>query len=145
AGDVTAAADPDAWDGWNDGRSHQMAEAVSGESVKHLPKGVAGAEDLDQNGTWHEEPRYGSVWVPNYVSPGWAPYGAGRWVYDPYYGWTWIDDGPWGWAPFHYGRWVTVGGVPAWARGPCLVSRFYCPRLGAFSRTPRLSVALGIA
>ena len=48
----------------------------------------------------------GGYGVPREVAPDWSPYSTGRWVYDPYYEWTWVDDAPWGWAPYHYGRWV---------------------------------------
>ena len=60
-----------------------------------------------------------------------APYSTGRWVWDPYYGWTWVDDAPWGWAPYHYGRWVYLDGVWGWAPGP-LYRPVYSPALVAF-------------
>ena len=71
----------------------------------YAPPGVAGVDDLDAYGRWVTEPSYGSVWVPSYVSPGWAPYRDGRWAWEDNYGWTWIGYEPWGWAPYHYGRW----------------------------------------
>jgi len=43
------------------------------------------------------------------VPAGWAPYTNGRWLWDPVYGYSWVDYAPWGWAPFHYGRWVYNG------------------------------------
>src|SRR5207253_4876407 len=69
------------------------------------------ADELDRDGSWRDDPSYGPVWAPAAVPPEWAPYSTGRWMWDPYYGWTWVDDAPWGWAPFHYGRWVFVGGI----------------------------------
>ena len=58
------------------------------------------------------------MWVPAGVAPGWSPYSTGRWIWDPRFGWTWLDDAPWGWAPYHHGRWVFVGSYWAWAPGP---------------------------
>ena len=72
------------------------------------------------------------MWVPRGVAPGWAPYSTGRWVYDPYYGWTWVDDAPWGWAPYHYGRWVHVSGYWGWCPGPIVARPYYSPALVAF-------------
>ena len=46
------------------------------------------------------------------------PYSTGRWIWDPRFGWTWLETAPWGWAPYHYGRWVFVGRYWAWAPGP---------------------------
>ena len=75
----------------------------------------------------------------------WAPYSTGRWVYDPYYEWTWVDDAPWGWAPFHHGRWVLVGGFWAWAPGPVILRPVYAPALVAFfGIAPGVSVRVGI-
>jgi len=39
------------------------------------------------------------------VGSDWAPYQSGRWVWEDWYGWTWVSSDPWGWAPYHYGRW----------------------------------------
>ena len=60
---------------------------------------------------------------------GWAPYRDGRWVYEPYYGWTWVSYEPWGWAPYHYGRWFVYGGNWGWWPGPVYAG--YQPALGA--------------
>ena len=57
------------------------------------------------------------MWFPA-EGPGWAPYRDGRWVYEPYYGWTWVSYEPWGWAPYHYGRWFVYGGNWGWWPGP---------------------------
>ena len=75
---------------------------------------------------------YGNVWVPATVAPGWVPYSTGRWIWDPRFGWTWLDDAPWGWAPYHYGRWVFVGNYWAWAPGPIVVRPVYSPALVVF-------------
>ena len=77
-------------------------------------------------------PEYGPVWVPAGVPAGWAPYSTGRWIWDPHFEWTWVDDAPWGWAPYHYGRWVHVGDYWAWAPGPIVARPHYAPALVAF-------------
>lgn len=125
-----AAPEPDAWDRWNDERSNYLIDAYSD---RYISPGIAGARDLDYYGNWRTTVEYGAVWVPDAMPYGWAPYTTGRWVWDPYYQWTWIDDMPWGWAPYHYGRWVYYGGYWAWAPGPVMrVRPVYAPALVAF-------------
>lgn len=121
----------DNWDRWNYDRTNQQLDAVS---ERYLPSGIAGASELDHYGRWRVVSEYGPVWVPDAVPPGWVPYSTGRWIWDPYYQWTWIDDAPWGWAPFHYGRWVYLSGYWAWTPGPVVVMRqpVYSPALVAF-------------
>ncbi|MDP2785205.1 MAG: hypothetical protein Q8O38_11525, partial [Sulfurimicrobium sp.] len=119
----------DRWDRWNYERTDDLVDAVS---ERYLPSGIAGAHDLDHYGRWRVVGEYGSVWVPDAVAPGWAPYSTGRWVWDPYYQWTWIDDAPWGWAPYHYGRWVYLNSYWAWAPGPAVRIAVYAPALVAF-------------
>jgi hypothetical protein len=128
---VTAAAAPalDGWDKWNYARTDRVLEAVSS---RYVSQDIYGVADLDRAGRWQVVPTYGAVWVPYGVPSGWAPYSAGAWVRDPYYGWTWVDAAPWGWAPYHYGRWVFVGGHWAWAPGPRVARPLYCPALVAF-------------
>lgn len=137
------APEPDRWDRWNEARSREMLDAVS---ERYLPPGVAGARELDHYGSWRVVRPYGPVWVPDGLPPGWVPYSTGRWIWDPYYGWTWVDDAPWGWVPFHYGRWLFLDGYWAWAPGPVVVARpVYAPALVAFFRTGEgVSLGLGI-
>ncbi len=130
----------DSWDRWNYARTDYLIEAVS---ARYLPADVYGADELDHYGNWREVPDYGSVWIPEQVPSGWAPYSAGSWVWDPYYEWTWVDDAPWGWAPCHYGRWVFINGFWAWAPGPVVVRPVYAPALVAFFGVGR-PVAVGI-
>jgi hypothetical protein len=133
----------DRWDRWNYDRTDGLLDAVS---ERYLPYGVAGASDLDHYGSWRVVPDYGPIWVPDTVPPGWAPYSDGRWSWDPYYQWTWIDDAPWGWAPFHYGRWVYLGGYWAWAPGPVVGHPVYSPALVAFFNIgPHVSVGISSA
>jgi hypothetical protein len=132
----------DQWDRWNYERTESLVDAVS---ERYLPAGVAGASDLDHYGRWRVVPDYGPVWVPDAVQPGWAPYSTGRWVWDPYYQWTWIDDAPWGWAPYHYGRWIHLSGYWAWAPGPVARHVVYAPALVAFfGISPHVSIGIGI-
>lgn len=120
----------DEWDRWNYDRTNDLIDAFS---ERYLPSGIAGARDLDYYGNWRVTDEYGPVWVPDAVPSEWAPYSTGRWVWDSYYQWTWIDDAPWGWAPFHYGRWIYLGGYWAWAPGPVVLRRpLYAPALVAF-------------
>ena len=122
-----------AWDRWNYQRSDYLAQPAS---AKQVPAGVYGAETLDQHGTWRTVESYGSVWVPAGVAPGWSPYSTGRWIWDPRFGWTWLDDAPWGWAPYHHGRWIFVGSYWAWAPGPLIVRPVYSPALVVFLGGP---------
>ncbi len=147
----------DAWDRWNFARrqpARKSAPSVDGSSGTENPPAaaasepaelaadaspsrdyvsadIAGTEDLDAAGEWRDTPDYGHVWVPRDVPPGWAPYTRGNWIFDPTYGWSWVDDAPWGWAPFHYGRWAMVDETWAWEPGP-VVAPVYTPALVAF-------------
>jgi FecR protein len=114
----------DEWDSWNNDRDKRIANSGS---WSHTNRYYTGSEDLDSHGTWSEIPDYGSVWSPANVDPDWAPYRAGRWVYEPYYGWTWVSYEPWGWAPYHYGRWMVYGGSWVWWPGPVNTYRDYYP------------------
>jgi hypothetical protein len=134
-----AAAEPDVWDRWNEART---AALVASGSARYVAPQVYGVNELDRYGTWHTEPTYGAVWVPAGVPVGWAPYSTGRWIWDPRFGWTWVDTAIWGWAPYHYGRWVHVRGVWAWAPGPIVVRPVYAPALVAFFGAPGVSVTV---
>ena len=131
----------DVWDRWNYARTDDLIDAISS---RYVSAGVYGIDDLDHYGDWRVVPTYGSVWVPQSVPAGWAPYSTGRWVLDPYYGWTWVDTAPWGWAPYHYGRWVSVSGYWAWTPGPVVVRPVYAPALVAFFGGPSVKVAIGV-
>ena len=126
---MATAPDMDTWDQWNYERTGAV---LSAQSTRYVPADVAGVDELDRHGTWRVEPAYGPVWAPSGVAAGWAPYSTGSWIWDPFYGWTWVDAAPWGWAPYHYGRWVHVRGYWAWAPGPVVVRPVYAPALVAF-------------
>jgi len=114
----------DDWDTWNNDRDHRINNASSwGKTDRYY----TGSEDLDTYGTWSEVPDYGPVWMPAQTGPDWAPYRDGRWVYEPYYGWTWVSYEPWGWAPYHYGRWFVYGDRWAWWPGPVVGYPGYYP------------------
>jgi hypothetical protein len=131
--EMTVAAPLSTWDRWNYQRSDYLVQPAS---ARHVSPGVYGAEALDRSGTWRTVETYGSVWVPAGVPAGWSPYTTGRWIWDPRFGWTWLDDAPWGWAPYHYGRWVYLGPRWAWAPGPVIVRPAYSPALVVFLGGP---------
>jgi uncharacterized protein DUF6600 len=126
---------PDDFQQWNirrDQREDKMA------SSQYVSRDVIGYEDLDDHGTWRDDPTYGHVWFPAGVAVGWAPYHYGHWAFVAPWGWTWVEDEPWGFAPFHYGRWAVVGGSWGWVPGPppvvgaVYVRPVYAPALVAF-------------
>jgi hypothetical protein len=130
----------DVWDRWNYARTEALIDSLS---IRYVPGDVYGIDDLDHHGAWRDVDTYGAVWVPTGVPGGWAPYSMGSWMWDPYYGWTWVDSAAWGWAPYHYGRWVYVSDVWAWAPGPMVVRPVYAPALVAFLGV-RVGISLGI-
>ncbi|HWB18908.1 MAG TPA: DUF6600 domain-containing protein, partial [Phycisphaerales bacterium] len=65
-------------------------------------------DQLSPYGEWIKSDKYGWVWHPNDMTPGWRPYTLGRWEYSDDCGWLWTSDEPWGWACFHYGRWAWI-------------------------------------
>ncbi|HUM16849.1 MAG TPA: DUF6600 domain-containing protein [Candidatus Nitrosotalea sp.] len=131
--EITAAAPLTSWDRWNYQRSDYLIQPAS---ARYVSSGVYGTEALDRYGSWRTAESYGSVWVPSGVPAGWSPYTTGRWIWDPRFGWTWLDDAPWGWAPYHYGRWVYLGPSWAWAPGPVVVRPAYSPALVVFLGGP---------
>lgn len=121
--------DEDSWDHFNDDRDQQLADAESG---YRLPPDIAlVAGNLDKYGSWHDDPRYGSVWCPRETDAGWRPYQHGRWVWVEPFGWTWVADEAWGWAPYHYGSWVSEPYGWAWVPGPA--HQYWCPAVVGFS------------
>ncbi|HVN84570.1 MAG TPA: DUF6600 domain-containing protein [Candidatus Binatia bacterium] len=130
----------DDWDRWNYDRTDHLIDTVSS---RYVAPGVYGIDALDHYGNWRIVPSYGSVWIPDGVAAGWVPYSTGRWMWDPFFGWTWVDDAPWGWAPFHYGRWVYVDSYWAWAPGP-VVRPVYAPALVAFFGGGGFAVHIGL-
>ncbi len=93
---------------------------------------MIGYQDLDENGTWRNDPEYGNVWVPNACRAGWAPYHDGHWAWVDPWGWTWVDDAPWGFAVSHYGRWADLGGTLGLGSRSVRAWAIYAPALVAF-------------
>jgi len=127
--DVEQLAPHDQFDSWADSRDHRYDDS---RSAQYLSRDVVGYEDLDDNGSWRNDPSYGPVWVPNKASSGWAPYHEGHWDWIDPWGYTWVDDSAWGYAPFHYGRWVFVGDQWGWVPGPPAQPPVYAPALVVF-------------
>jgi len=123
------APEPDDLDRWAADRDLKEDNSVS---AKYVNRDVPGYSDLDDYGSWREEPDYGPVWYPNSVAVGWAPYSYGYWNWVGPWGWTWVDYSPWGFAPFHYGRWAFVGGGWGWCPGPIYARPFYGPAFVGF-------------
>jgi hypothetical protein len=128
----------DAWGQRRDRRSEASP------SARYVSRDVVGYEDLDDNGTWSDDPRYGHVWIPTRTAPGWAPYREGHWAWISPWGYTWVDDAPWGYAPFHYGRWVTTHGRWGWVPGPVAARAVYAPALVVFIGGPSFGASLSI-
>jgi len=61
------------------GRKERNIKEDQSPSARYVNRDTVGYSDLDDYGTWKEEPEVGNVWVPNNVSPGWAPYSDGNW------------------------------------------------------------------
>ena len=101
-------------------------------AARYVPRGVVGYSQLDQHGTWAQDPDLGAVWYPQVVVQDWAPYRYGHWEWIHPWGWTWIDDAPWGFAPFHYGRWTMLGNRWAWVPGRLAARPVYSPALVVF-------------
>ena len=111
---ITRASGPDGLDKWAEERD---LKADRSESGNYVSRDMPGYDDLDDHGTWSEQPEYGHVWYPNDVGPDWAPYSDGYWNYVNPWGWTWVGYEPWGFAPYHYGRWAFIGGRWGWCPG----------------------------
>jgi hypothetical protein len=136
----SAAPVPDGLDRWAAERDLRDDHSVSS---KYVSPEVPGASDLDDNGTWNEEPDYGNVWYPSQVAPGWAPYSDGAWNYVGPWGWTWVGYEPWGFAPYHYGRWAFIGSRWGWCPGPIYARPFYGPAFVGWLGGPRFGVGFG--
>src|SRR5947208_11293762 len=120
---------PDGLDQWAQERDQKEDRSASGQYVS---RDMPGYDDLDESGTWRDEPEYGHVWYPADVPPNWAPYSNGYWNWVAPWGWTWVDYSPWGFAPFHYGRWAFVGGAWGWCPGPIFGAPIYGPAFVGF-------------
>ncbi len=88
---------------------------------------------LDSHGSWVEDPKYGTIWVPStaVVGADFVPYRTGgHWAYGDDY--VWVSDYDWGWAPFHYGRWAFLdNGGWGWIPGRVYAPAWVTWRTGA--------------
>src|SRR5215469_11171727 len=75
---IAAAPAADDFDRWSNERD---LEEENSASARYVSRDVPGYSDLDQNGSWNEEPDYGPVWYPAEEYAGWAPYSNGYWSY----------------------------------------------------------------
>ncbi len=115
--------DADSWDRWNDARDAQLADA---DTRRCLPSDISLVSgNLDEYGTWHNDPQYGHVWCPLVSDDSWRPYEYGHWVWVSPFGWTWVSTEPWGWAPYHYGTWIRLNYGWSWVPGPA--HQYWCP------------------
>src|SRR5690349_19913907 len=121
---IVRAPGPDGLDKWAEERDLKEDRSASG---NYVSRDIPGYDDLDDHGTWSEQPEYGHVWYPNDVGPDWAPYSDGYWNWVDPWGWTWVGYEPWGFAPYHYGRWAFVGGRWGWCAGPFFGPAVYGP------------------
>jgi hypothetical protein len=126
---IASAPGPDDLDRWAANRDLKEERSASS---RYVSRDVPGYSDLDDYGSWREEPEYGPVWYPARVEVGWAPYSYGNWNWVGPWGWTWVDYEPWGFAPFHYGRWSYIGGAWGWCPGPVYERPFYGPAFVGF-------------
>jgi hypothetical protein len=140
--EIVAANGADDWDHWSDNRDRTLLQSTS---ARNVGPGVYGAEDMDAYGTWDNVPEYGNVWHPTTVGSDWAPYQAGRWVWEDWYGWTWVSADPWGWAPYHYGRWFRHDRFGwCWYPGVFGVRHYWSPALvGFFGFGPGVGIGFG--
>jgi FecR protein len=118
-------------------------QVVYDQPPQYLTAAMTGYEDLNAYGSWTNDPGYGEVWIPRGMPAGWAPYRTGHWMYQPPWGWTWVDDQPWGFAPYHYGRWANSNGRWFWVPPERDVRPVYAPALVAFVGGTELALTLG--
>jgi hypothetical protein len=137
---TSAAPAPDMLDQWSQERDLREDNSTS---ARYVSRETPGYEDLDNNGTWSEQPDYGPVWYPTVPYYGWAPYSWGYWNWVGPWGWTWIGYEPWGFAPYHYGRWAYISGRWGWCPGPIYARPFYGPAFVGFLGGPRFGIGFG--
>jgi hypothetical protein len=95
---------------------------------------------LSPYGSWVPISGYGYGWYPAQAGPGWQPYTDGQWVWSDQ-GWTWVSYEPWGWATYHYGRWIYDSyygwtWIPGTTWAPAYVSWYQSPGYVGWSPLP---------
>ncbi len=109
--DVAETIEPDSWDSWNADRDQALNAASANQTAATSGSGInpaLGLNELDANGNWYNVPGQGYIWSPydaQMQGTGWDPYGFGRWVYYPRFGYVWVSGYNWGYAPFQCGTW----------------------------------------
>jgi FecR protein len=132
----------DEFDRFNLDRDGRYERAVAND--KYVNPDIVGGADLDTNGRWAPDPRYGEVWVPSNVASDWTPYSDGRWAWEDTYGWTWVGNEPWGWAPYHYGAWYHSPAYGwAWTPPPYRGYTPWRPALVAFFSFGNVGIGIG--
>jgi len=126
---IDRAPGPDGLDRWAQDRDLKEDNSLS---ARYVSRDMVGYDDLDDYGSWRDEPEYGHVWYPREVAVGWAPYSYGYWNWVGPWGWTWVDYSPWGFAPYHYGRWAYIGSRWGWCPGPIYGAPVYGPAFVGF-------------
>src|SRR5258708_2117706 len=137
---VASAPGPDDFDRWSNSRDLRDDNSVS---ARYVSRDTPGYSDLDESGTWNEEPNYGPVWYPEEADPGWSPYSYGSWNYVGPWGWSWVGYEPWGFAPYHYGRWEYIGSRWGWCPGPYYARPIYGPAFVGFIGGAHFGVGFG--
>ncbi|MGD0579623.1 MAG: DUF6600 domain-containing protein, partial [Bryobacteraceae bacterium] len=77
---LTAEIARDAFDEFNSRRDQELSQV---KSYQHMSRDIEGGEDLDGAGEWVDQQPYGYSWRPH-VAPDWAPYQDGRWMWEDY-------------------------------------------------------------
>jgi len=126
---IDRAPSPDGLDRWAQDRDLKEDNSLS---ARYVSRDMVGYDDLDDYGSWRDEPEYGHVWYPREVAVDWAPYSYGYWNWVGPWGWTWVDYSPWGFAPYHYGRWAYIGSRWGWCPGPIYGAPIYGPAFVGF-------------
>ena len=95
---------------------------------------------LSPYGSWVPINGYGYGWYPSQAGYGWQPYVDGQWVWTDQ-GWTWASNEPWGWATYHYGRWIYDSyygwtWIPGTVWAPAWVSWYQTPGYVGWSPLP---------
>lgn len=132
----------DDFDLWANQRNRRGDNSMT---ARYVSREVIGYEDLDEYGSWRNDPGYGYVWMPSRVRANWVPYNDGRWMWVNPWGWTWVDDAPWGFTVSHYGRWAHIRGTWCWVPGPIAARPVYAPALVVFvgGSNVQLSLSMG--
>ena len=100
------ASEKDDFDSWNEAQNREQSYARYGTS-RYLQSGYEDTEyEMSRSGRWSYMSEFNSyAWIPYNTYSDWMPYSNGRWIWNPYYGYTWDSYDNCGWFTHHYGRW----------------------------------------